>query len=1426
MQTSRKLFFCIAVLTIFALTTIPGFSQTTYTWIALDSTWHEAANWSPAGIPGSGDDAIINSGKVRIHSDVEVANLAFSQGTIIGNAVLTVTGQMDWSGGALAGNGSAKINPGASLNVSGNTNKDLDSLTLINEGTVTWSGDGEIKLRHFAEIQNQAGALFEILNNVRMDYTLEDSGGSFINAGTLTKSTGNGETQIDPIFINTSTGVVNANSGILRFERGDTTVSSGGMFNVTSGNYLVLAERSFIFDGATFNGSGTVQIFDVDVTTGNGVIVEVTGAGITVNAGVNMELNESLAMFKGDGPVTVDGKFTLNRGTITGSGAFTVNGFFDLGSSSTKNINGRTIDIFGTLLQTGTGLLNLSNNALLSLKNGSIFNIQADASINFANPDGGSIVNAGTVTKNGGSGTSYFNVNFANTGSITINSGTIQFTRGGSHTGITLATGAGTSLNFNGGTYTLDGITINGGGAVQISKDSVKVNGSGLTVSPSVTLALSAGTLTGSGDIVIDGILNWSGGTISGSGAFTTNQVLNLHTNTNKTLKGRTITNTGTANWIDNGDILFADNCVFLNQNGALFNIQNNVAIKFTVPSGGVFNNAGTFTKSAGISTSEFEVELINSGAINVNSGEIKLLRGSTQSGTTLYCASGSLLELKGNSHTLEDVIVSGSGTLKITDAIVTLAGSGFTVISTAILFMSGTSSFLSGNSPITMDGTFNWTAGTIFGISGFTLNGHLNASGGSSKTIDGFTFTNNGTITITGTGALRLGYNAVLENQSGGIIDIQSDAAIAYHDPDGGTLVNAGTLTKSGGFSISSIAIPLQNIGIVNVNSGTLRLSRGSSTSNTAYNFSNGGILEFFQNTHTLDNVAFSGNGTAQINRAIMNINGGGITIGNGVTLGMDGSDCSISGDGPITINGTFAWSRGIISGNQAFTLNNACVIGSTNSKTLDGRTITNSGSIILNGSGTVGLKNNAQLVNQAGGTISLQVDGLISFLTPNGGIFNNAGLVTKEAGFAFSSIGVDFYNTGTVLAEAATLTFTRVLLNDATGTIGGSATLDISLATFTNYGAFSPGTSPGTLIINGNYSQSNSASLNIELGGTAVGSEYDRLFVFGNSQLDGSLNISLINGFAPQIGDQFEVLFSSTGRSGQFSHVSYPNAGIGKDFDTSYTSNGLLLDVIAAGTQANLKIWLEGPYHVAGVMETALKINDLLPLSQPYDGAPWNYPGEESVSNIPDGVVDWVLVELRSDVTAASNVATRAGWVTSEGMVVDLDGVTPLTFKVPNGNYYVVVHHRNHLGIMSASALPLDVVSPLYVFTTAQSQAYGSNPMKQLEDEVYGMFSGDGNADGSVTLSDRDVVWRPQNGTAWNYQKRGDFNLDGGVDALDLNYFWRGNEGKTTQVPGGGTLKSANIRSFESSQKEKTYSVKAGEENRNTSPESTKNR
>lgn len=115
--------------------------------------------------------------------------------------------------------------------------------------------------------------------------------------------------------------------------------------------------------------------------------------------------------------------------------------------------------------------------------------------------------------------------------------------------------------------------------------------------------------------------------------------------------------------------------------------------------------------------------------------------------------------------------------------------------------------------------------------------------------------------------------------------------------------------------------------------------------------------------------------------------------------------------------------------------------------------------------------------------------------------------------------------------------------------------------------------------------------------------------------------------------------------------------------------------------------KVFLQGAFN--GVdMNAVLQTNSMIPLAHPYGSI---YAGTESVSSIPTDVVDWVLVELRSPSTTI--VAQRAAFLKKDGTVVDTDGSSPVSFQdVLSGNYYVAIRHRNHLGIMTNTAVLVD--------------------------------------------------------------------------------------------------------------------------------------
>jgi hypothetical protein len=158
---------------------------------------------------------------------------------------------------------------------------------------------------------------------------------------------------------------------------------------------------------------------------------------------------------------------------------------------------------------------------------------------------------------------------------------------------------------------------------------------------------------------------------------------------------------------------------------------------------------------------------------------------------------------------------------------------------------------------------------------------------------------------------------------------------------------------------------------------------------------------------------------------------------------------------------------------------------------------------------------------------------------------------------------------------------------------------------------------------------------------------------------------------------------------------------------------------------------------------MNTTLRDRNVIPLSQPY-GPIFGYTGTEAVAAIPANVTDWVLVELRDAATPSTVIATRAAFIRSNDTVVDLDGVSPVTFNsavIPAGPYYVTVRHRNHLGIRSS--VPVVLVSEItsyYNFTTSQAQAYQkplltNTAMTQVDPGRFAMWGG--NADPNIFVS-----------------------------------------------------------------------------------------
>lgn len=1372
MRNLHKPIFAIIALAVILAGT-PAAAQQTYTWKGNTANWATASEWTPSGIPGAADRVIINSGTVIVSDSRTVSELNLFLGIISGNGTLTIADSALWTDGHMTGSGTTVVSSGATMRINNSAPIDLDERTLENEGTIIWSGVNTFKLKHQAEINNRSGALFNIRNDQVLDYVLADNGGNFLNQGTLTKSAGSGTSEFDPYLH--STGTISATSGTLRLERGDTLNSSSGSFNVGSGAILALSERSFILDNLTISGSGTVEILDAAVT--------LSGSGATVDAGATLRMNDNLSELTGSGPLTVDGHFEWQRGNITATGDLTFNSTLTISTGNTKVLDGATLTNEGSA--TLSGSLRMENGANLLNNPAGTLEVNGDLVLDDLTSGGGTVTQKGSLTKSGGSGTSIIDVPLFHTGSLALSSGTLQLTRGSVFANSSISFSNSSTFELKGGLHQLDTVSVSGSGTLMLSQDTLEIAGGGATLASSTSFSLVSGVLTGSGALSVDGPASWQFGFISGSGGFNFNGDVSISGSAIKEVNGQTLTLNGNTTWSDAGKIGLRNSALLRNSSTGLFVIENSTNMEFFVPNGGTFENLGTVTKQNSSGATTLDVDFHNSGTLNLNSGNLALTRGSDDSSATFTIAGGSLLSFETNTHHLEDAGFSGSGGVQIKDAIMDITDAGATFGAGLTLTMFGSASTIQGDGPVTVNTFFDWQRGTIKGSGSFTLNDSTDLSSSDAKTIDGRAITNNGSMTFSGSGSLRLTNSAALTNSASGRIIQLADANLASVAPGGGTVSNAGTLQKNSSGTIE-IETLFSNSGPITVAGGILEIVGNSTHTATTMKVAGGSTLSFQTGTHSFDGVAIDSSGAVNFSSGSFNANGSGLSIDSAVTVTLSGG--TLGGNGPVHIGGIFQWSSGTISGSDTLTVDSVLTISSNSAKELSGRVLVNRGSAVWSGNGVLGFRNNAVLLNQTGASLDIQNANEMDYFSPNGGRFINRGTLTRSsASGGTSSFDINFYNYGTIDNQDGSLYFKRVLRNKSGGVIRGIDTLRVSIANMTNNGTVSPGASSGILTFRAGYSQSDSSRLNLEIGGLIPGSGYDRLITPNTATLKDTLNITLSNNFQPALGDVFDIV-QYAGRSGTFSTVNMPTVGGSPMFSLTYLAKSIRLTTINAVTiNANVKVWLEGPF-TGSEMDTALNARGLLPLAQPYNTPPWNYNGSEAVAAIPgDDIVDWVLLSLRSGSGGATAVDTQAAFLKMDGSIVDISGSGPVTFeRVAPGNYYLVVQHRNHLAVMSAAAQPLSDASPLYDFTSAASQAYG-DALKELPGGVYGMRGGDGNRDGSVNDSDKNLVWRPENGSDWAYDKYSDFNLDGGIDVLDLNRAWRSNSGNSSQVPDG---------------------------------------
>jgi fibronectin-binding autotransporter adhesin len=191
--------------------------------------------------------------------------------------------------------------------------------------------------------------------------------------------------------------------------------------------------------------------------------------------------------------------------------------------------------------------------------------------------------------------------------------------------------------------------------------------------------------------------------------------------------------------------------------------------------------------------------------------------------------------------------------------------------------------------------------------------------------------------------------------------------------------------------------------------------------------------------------------------------------------------------------------------------------------------------------------------------GAVDLTLAGIISGTA--GLTKNDTGRLTLTAANSYASLTT--INGGTLAVDGSIPGSVEVNTGATlagTGTIGGSVTLNAG-------GTVAPGASPESLSV-GSLAMMAASTIRMEIGGTTPVSGYDQLLATGSLAFDGTLEVSLINSFAPNVGDTFNIFDGTI--SGTFDVLNLPSLMAGKSWNTSQLYTIGVLSV-AAGQPGN---------------------------------------------------------------------------------------------------------------------------------------------------------------------------------------------------------------------------------------------------------------
>ncbi len=750
-------------------------AQTTWTGLGVNTNWNNVDNWDTNIVPTASDDVIIPTGlTVTLNVSGNVQSIDVQGNSILEiNSNLTFTGNsnfgpdtvINWSSGALFGDTFTLTNQGE-LNLISNSGKTINNGTIVNnEGVLNITSSGDLFLNGAsATLNNQVGGVIDMQFDAG-NITWGGAPGVINNTGLIKKTVSTGEAQII-VTLNNNNGTIQVEDGTLSFQNSPK--------NFTDGTYNV-------FSGATLDWDNAVTI------SGS---LEGTLSG-------NMNWNQNIVVAEStQADLNFSENFNWTAGTISGGGTLTNNGSMTLTGNGSKTISTETtLNNLGSIAITSSGDLFL-NGASATLNNqlSGVIDMQSDSgNITWAGAPG-VINNTGLIKKTVSTGEAQIIATLNNNdGTIQVEEGTLSFQN--------------SPKNFTDGTYNVfSGATLDWDNAVTISGSLEGTLSGSMNWNQNIVVAEST-----QADLNFSENLNWTAGTISGGGTLTNNGSMTLTGNGSKTIASETtVNNFGSIAITSSGDFFInGESTILNNQLSGVIDMQSDSGNITWAGAPGVINNTGLIKKT--VSTGEAQII----ATLNNNDGTIQVEEGT--------------LSFQNSPKNFTDGTYNVfSGATLDWDNAVTISGSLEGTLSGSMNWNQNIVVAESTQADLNFSENLNWTTGTISGGGTLTNNGSMTLTGNGSKTIASETTLNNlGNIAIASSGDLLIsGTSTMLNNQVGGIIDLQFDAGNITWAGASGILNNFGLIRRSNSSGLVQIFVDLNNSGTIEVASGELEIA------------------------------------------------------------------------------------------------------------------------------------------------------------------------------------------------------------------------------------------------------------------------------------------------------------------------------------------------------------------------------------------------------------------------------------------------------------------------------------------------------------------------------------------------------------------------------------------------------------------------